>query len=93
MVAVCPSSGKCLKISLVAFALMTLALMFMSTLGIEYYYSATLTIQQLVLSRFLVFGSSISIRCFDPRLAFGVFPNFISWVLVLTKAVPLCLKV
>jgi len=67
--------------------------MFMSAAWIEYYYSATLTIQQLVLSRFLDFGSSISIRYFDPRLAFGVVPTFISWVLVLMKAVSLCLKV
>jgi hypothetical protein len=71
-VAVRPASGKCLKISLVAFALMPLALMFMSTSEIEYYYSTTLTIQRLVFSRFLVFGSLISIRYFDPRLAFGV---------------------
>ena len=78
-VAVCPSSGKCLKISLVAFALITLALMIMSAAWIEYYYSATLTIQQLVLSRFLDFGSSISIRYFDPRQAFGVVLTFISW--------------
>jgi hypothetical protein len=68
---------------------MTLALMFMSTSWIGFYYSATLTIQWLVLNRFLDFGSSIFTRYFDPRLMFDVVSTFISWVLVLTEAVPL----
>jgi hypothetical protein len=53
-VAVRPSY-VCLKINLIVFALITLALMIMSTSGIKYY-SVTLSIQWLVLSRFLVLG-------------------------------------